>query len=217
MSIFVDLDGTLLKISTTSYLIKSLKINQKLFFFLMILLNQRAKAKAYLTTKAKIKNLMKLISNEILSFVSDNKTSKFDIININVLKKLISIKDKNKNTPIILATGSNKIIARKVVNCINTNIVTKNQQNKIFDEYIGSDSKYNAVGKKKAELIKIFMKNNVLKINDTDQIQYFGNTWQDIPVWIESKRSFVVSKNIFLIFIIKFLKKIKIIDKFEIV
>jgi hypothetical protein len=227
MKIFVDLDGTLFKTSTTSHLLKSLKIRQKIYFYSMILVNKRSEAKAYLAKKSKLKNMIELLSTDMKNFINKEKNSKFKLLNSRVLQKLISAKNKNKNSTIVLATGANKIIGRIIINCINKHV--KHSHETLFDESIGSNTTFNAVGENKAYLIKNYLKNKFMKNktfhkafvknieNRKDQFHYFGNTWQDIPVWTKSKKSFIVSNNPLLISAIKILQKFKKINKIEII
>lgn len=231
MKIFVDLDGTFFKIDTTKYLLQHASIKNKFIFLKNILLNKRAQAKFILSQQYHIKttNLQNMIRNDINLFCKNEKSyDKFSIINPVVLEKLCKIRktmtkfihktQKNNQNAIILATGTNKNMANYIINTINENM-KKHHKDILFDQCIGSTKNINAVGLTKLLLLKNFIRNakntlerkNIQKIEEN--IYYFGNSLQDIPVWLESKKSFIVTQNKsvqLIIRIILFMKNKKI-------
>ena len=174
--IFVDLDGTLLKKSTTTILLceafKQKKIQVLFMFFCMILINQRHIAKSILTRNIKISEI-------VLNKIEMN-------INKDVLNFIITA--KNRGYRIYLATGANEIIANEIINLIHRKI-------EIFDGFIASNNYHNTVSTQKLQ--------EIIKISDTQGFIYLGNAFQDIPIWKKAKLGIIVQPSFILKLYIK--------------
>ena len=107
------------------------------------------------------------------SIASSINTKKLDFsINKNVFK-LIKHK-KAEGYTCCLISGSNYSLVKEVF-----------QQYKIFDNYFGSDTKINLVGKHKLKKIKKL----------TSDFEYIGNSRQDIPIWRHADKAYICSSS----------------------
>ena len=93
-------------------------------------------------------------------------------INKNVLK-LIKLK-KVEGYACYLISGSNHNLVKVVF-----------QQSEIFDDYFGSNTKINLVGKHKLKKIKKL----------TSDFEYIGNSNQDIPIWQHADKAYICSSS----------------------
>tara|TARA_B100001248_G_C27345830_1_gene438679 strand:- start:797 stop:1321 length:525 start_codon:yes stop_codon:yes gene_type:complete len=145
--LFVDLDGTLIKEDTLFFLTKKLVL-KKPFKFLMILFKSKLQIKLYKT----------LLSRESIYFLSIEDFS----LNKKALKLMQKYKDLKKM--VILISGANV----QIVNYFHTKL-------KLFDNFYGSNSSINLVGKQKVVLINEKYPNY--------SYDYLGNSSSDVPIW----------------------------------
>ena len=107
------------------------------------------------------------------SIASSINIKKLDFsVSKNVLK-LIRLK-KAEGYTCCLISGSNHNLVKEVF-----------QQSKIFDDYFGSDTKINLVGKHKLKKIKKL----------TLDFEYIGNSKQDIPIWRHADKAYICSSS----------------------
>jgi len=96
--------------------------------------------------------------------------------NFEVIEWLISLK-KNTGVKLILATGSHHYYANKVSKYLN-----------IFDFVVSSNEFINMRGYVKA--------NTLINLYGFKNFDYIGNSWDDVPVWSNANKVFIVSTSL---------------------
>ncbi len=154
--IFVDLDGTLFKSDLFfEGLITLLKSNPWRFFqVLWILISSgKAPAKAFLAEHVKPDLQLTPLTVHFFDYL---------------------INEKNTGRKIILATASNELWAKQVV-----------QHFPVFEDYIASSVDYNNLGKNKLAKIKEYTKGA--------PFEYCGNDHSDLVIWAEAEEIVAVN------------------------
>lgn len=154
MFIMVDLDGTLLKENINWFLFKHVFVSD--FFF-----------------------SLKLIF--VFIFYGSNRVKialspYLDCFNIDLLvnKKILDFLELQKDSTIVLATGSSEGIAAKVVD-----------KYSVFSNYIASSDSFNCVGVNKLK--------RILEFTSNQPFFYIGDSYVDLPIWEAASKIGVVN------------------------
>jgi 4-hydroxybenzoate polyprenyltransferase len=173
--LFVDLDNTFVSTDILFELI--LKMIKKSPFNLFYLFVWLFKGKAYL--KDKLAN----------NYDIDVDTLPY---NVNVLQYLNE--NKSKWERIVLATGTNELVANKIY---------KNNSS-IFSDVLSSNDKTNLIGKNKLAAINIYLKGK--------SFDYIGDSISDLKIWRAASNAIVVDPSLIVNLKIRNIKNMMIIS-----
>ncbi|UFX98475.1 hypothetical protein [Candidatus Gromoviella agglomerans] len=202
MKIFVDLDGTLLRISSRSYIMRSLDFFHKARIYFLYCTFRPAKAKAFMSNITKT-DMFDIIKEECRNICS-NKNTYCKIINESVMRYIIQL--RTQKCEIFLASGANEVICSQIVNDINS-IISKDLDLKgLFTSFIASNDKINAVSQNKYKLILSYLQTNFVHRKD-NKFTYIGNSFQDIAIWNNAGSVIACNAGRMLKFVLKLLFK----------